>query len=157
MTHLMRGLGDRLPSLQLDAQSYAGTAVRLAWPAAIGFCVASAPLNSLGFVEGFLQALPLGLVVGLLVGLILAFSLKGETATLEVGDNKRAFISRMNVAIWRLGYKPTIQTEDLFTYRPSFELGTSGWRISVEFHDGQAVIYGPKQYVEKVIKALAEA
>jgi hypothetical protein len=156
MTHLMRGLGGRLPSLQLDAQSYAGTAVRLAWPAAIGWSVTSAALNPLGFMEGFVQALPLGLVFGLLFGLILAFSLKGETATLEVGD-KRAFISRINIAIWRLGYKPAIQTEDFFTYRPSFELGTSGWRISVQLHDDQAVIYGPKQYVEKVIKALAEA
>jgi hypothetical protein len=155
MTNLMRGLGDRVPSLQLDAQSYAGTAVRLAWPAAIGFCMVSAALNQLGFVEGFVQALPRGLVVGLLFGLILAFSLKGETATLEVGD-KRAFISRTNIAMWQLGYKPAIQTEDFLTYRPSFELGTSGWRISVEFLDDQAVIYGPKQYVEKVIKALAE-
>ncbi len=156
VANLMRGLGNRIPSLQLDAQSYAGTAVRLAWPAAIGFCIASAALNQLGFVEGFVQALPRGLAVGLLVGLILAFSLKGETATLEVGD-KTAFISRTNIAMWQLGYKPAIRTEDSFIYRPSFALGTSGWRISVEVLDNRAVIYGPKQYVEKVIKAIAEA
>jgi len=94
-------------------------------------------------------------MVGLLIGLLLAFSLKGESVTLEV-DDKRAFISRMNIAMWRLGYKPAIRTEDLFTYRPSFELGTSGWRMSVEFVDGRAVIYGPKQYVEKLTKALSE-
>jgi hypothetical protein len=157
MTNLVRGLGDRVASLQLDAQSYVGTAVRMTVPAAIGCCVTSAALSHpLDFVGGFVQALPYGSVVGLLIGLFLAFSLKGGTATLEVGD-KKAFISRVNIATWRLGYKPAIRTEDSFIYRPSFALGTSGWRISVEVLDNRAVIYGPKQYVEKVIKAIAEA
>jgi hypothetical protein len=156
MPHLMRGLGDRLSSLQLDAQSYAGTAVRLALPAAIGWSVADAAFEQQRFVEEFVEALPFGLMFGLLFGLILASSLKGETATLEVED-KRDFISQMNKAMWRLGYKPATRTEDLFTYRPSFELGTSGWRMSVEFVDGRAEIYGPKQYVKKLTKALGEA
>jgi hypothetical protein len=45
MTNLVRGLGDRVASLQLDAQSYVGTAVRLAVPAFIGYCVTSAALT----------------------------------------------------------------------------------------------------------------
>jgi hypothetical protein len=147
----MRGLGDRLSSLQLEPQSHAGTAVKLGVPFAIVWSGLFASMEQLRFVE----VLPLGLLAGLFFGLILAFFLKGETATLEVGD-KRAFVSRVNIATWRLGYYPATQTEDFFTYRPSLELGMAGWRISVQLHDDQAVIFGPKMYVEKLLKVLAE-
>ena len=152
MTNFVRGLGARLPSLQLEPQGYAGTVVRLAVPFAIVWSGITAAMDQASFVE----VVPRGLVVGLLFGLILAFFLKGEIATVEVLGDKRAFVSRVNIAMWRLGYQPATQTEDFFSYRPSLELGMAGWRISVQLHDNQAVIFGPKMQVEKVIKALAE-
>lgn len=153
MTHLMRGLGDRLSSLQLEPQSYAGTAVRVGALFAIGWSGIFAWMEELRFME----VLPFGLLAGLFFGLIMAFYLKGETTTLEVGGDKRDFVSRVNIATWRLGYCPATQTEDFFTYRPSLELGTAGWRISVQLHDDQAVIFGPKMSVERLLKVLAEA
>ena len=152
MTHFVRGLGARLPSLQLEPQGYAGTVLRLAVPFAIVFSGIIAALEQVSFVE----VVPRGLVVGLLFGLIMAFFLKGEIATIEVVGDKRAFVSRVNIAMWRLGYHPATQTEDFFTYRPLLELGMAGGRISVQLHDNQAVIFGPKKPVEKAMKALAE-
>jgi hypothetical protein len=94
---------------------------------------------------------------GLIFGLIAGFFLRGKIATVEVVGGKRSFVSRMNIALWLLGYQPATQTEDFFTYRPSLELGMAGWRISVQLHEDQAVIFGPRMQVEKVIRALAEA
>lgn len=153
MTHLMRGLAGRLPSLQLELQGYAGTVVRLALPFGIVWSGLAAAMEQARFIE----LLPNGLMIGFLFGLICAFFAKGEIATVEVVGDKRAFISRVNIAIWRLGYQAVTQTEDFFTYRPSLELGMAGWRISVQLHEEKAVFFGPKMQVEKLIKALAEA
>ena len=149
---MMRGLTDGLASLQLGSQGYAGTAIRLAMPFVILYSGLIAAVEQASFVEVLLSR---GLITGLLFGLILAFFLKGEIATVEVAGDKRAFLSRMNIAIWRMGYQPATQTENFVTYRPFLDLG--GWRIWVQVHDDQVVIFGPKMSVEKVKKALAEA
>jgi hypothetical protein len=108
--------------------------------------------------QSFGEILPFGLVAGLLFGLLMgltmAFFLKGETATVDVSD-ERDFISRLNVAMSQLGYNPATRADDLFTYKPSFQAGLAAGRIAVQLQPGRAVVVGPKMYVRKLLKRLA--
>jgi hypothetical protein len=100
---------------------------------------------------------PRGVIMGLIFGLIAGLFLRGKIATIEVVGEKRSFVSRVNIVLWRLGYQPATQAEDLFTYRPGLELLGSSGRIGVQLRDeDRAEIFGPKLQVEKVIRALAE-
>ena len=106
------------------------------------------------------QVLPVGLVAGVFFGvffgLTMAFFLKGETTRMEATD-KNTFVARLNVATSQLGYYPATQSEDFLTYKPSFQAGLAAGRISVQWHEGQAVIVGPKMYVKKLLKRLRSA
>jgi len=108
--------------------------------------------------RSFGEILPLGLCAGLsfglFFGLTMAFFLKGETAPVEVANSK-SFVSRLNVAMSQLGYNPATQTEDFFTYKPSFQAGLAAVMISVQLQEGRAVVVGPKMYVKKLLKRLA--
>jgi hypothetical protein len=98
--------------------------------------------------------LAVGVLFGVVFGLTMAFFIKGETATLGIGD-KNGFVSRLNVATSQLGYYPATWSEDFFTYKPSLQAGLAAGRISVQLRDGQAVLVGPKMYVKKLLKRLA--
>jgi hypothetical protein len=91
-------------------------------------------------------------------GVISAIFLPGATATLEVGD-KNAFVSRVNTATSQLGYSSATQMEDFFIYEPSawWKVDMFAWPISVHLHDKQVVIVGPRRYVGRLLKRLAEA
>jgi hypothetical protein len=146
------------PSLLPEPRSYAGTAIMLgaitALPFAILWSWLFAAMQQRSFGEILSFGIGAGLFFGLFFGLTMAFFLKGETATVEVRDAK-GFVSRLNVAMSQLGYNPATQTEDFFTYKPSFQAGFTAGRISVQFQDGQAVVVGPKMYVKKLLKRLA--
>jgi len=108
--------------------------------------------------ESFADVLPFGLGAGMFFGLFfgitMAFFLRGATATVFVSD-RNAFVSRLNVATSQLGYNPATQTEDFFTYKPSFQAGLAAGRISVQLFERRAVIVGPKMYVKKLLRRLA--
>ena len=145
-------------SLLPEPRSYAGTAITLG--AATGLPL---PFCGRGWIVAMLQRsfgqlLPIGVGVGLFFGvsfgLTMAFFLKGKTATVAVAEPK-GFVNRLNVAISQLGYNPATQTEDFFTYKPSFQAGLAAGRIAVQLREGRAVIVGPKMYVEKLLQRLA--
>ena len=146
------------PSLLPEPRSYAGTAIMLgaitALPFAILWSWMFAAMQERSFGEILPFGLGAGLFFGLFFGLTMAVFLKGETATVEVRDAK-GFISRLNVAMSQLGYNPATQTEDFLTYKPSFQAGLAGGRLSVQLQEGQAVIVGPRMYVKKLLKRLA--
>ena len=95
-----------------------------------------------------------GLLFGAIFGLVMACFLKGETATVEVADSME-FVSRVNVATSQIAYYPSSVSEGFFTYKPSFQAGLAAGRISVQLREGQAVIVGPRMYVNALLKRLA--
>jgi hypothetical protein len=125
---------------------------------ALPFAIAWSWLFAAAQQRSFGEILPFGLgagfLFGLFFGLTMAFFLKGETATIQVADRK-GFVSRMNVAMSQLGYNPATQTDDFFTYKPSFQAGLASGRISVQLQEEHAVVVGPKMYVKKLLKRLA--
>jgi hypothetical protein len=146
------------PSLMPEPRSYAGTAIMIGAATALPFAILWSWLFAAMQQRSFGEILPFGIgagfFFGLFFGLTMAFFLKGETATIEVAD-KKDFISRLNIAMSQLGYNPATQTDDFFTYKPSFQAGLAAGRISVQLQEGQAVVVGPKVYVKKLLKRLA--
>lgn len=145
------------PSLLPEPRSYAETAIMLGAITALPFAVLWSWLFSAMQQRSFGEILPFGLIAGLLFGLFfglgMAVFFKGETATVDVSDKKR-FVSTLNVAASRLGFNPASQSDDFFTFKPSFSAGLAAGRISVQLKEGQAVIVGPKIYVKKLLKRL---
>jgi hypothetical protein len=124
-----------------------------ALPFAIGWSWLFASIQHRSFEEILPSGLAAGLFFGLFFGLTMAFFLQGETATVEIAD-KKGFVSCLNVALAQLGYNPATQTEDFYTYKPSFQAGLAAGSISVQLLEGHAVIVGPKMYVKKLLKRL---
>lgn len=145
-------------SLLPEPRSYTGTAGMLGAITALPFAILVSWMFAAMQQRSFGEILPFGLGAGLFFGLFfgltMAFFLKGETTTVEVRDVK-GFVSRLNVAMSQLGYNPASQTEDFFTFKPSFQAGLAAGRISVQLQEGQAVIVGPKMYIKKLLKRLA--
>jgi len=147
-----------VPSLLPEPRSYVGTAIMFGAITALPFGILWSWLFAAmqGFTFG--QVLPFGLgagfFFGLFFGLTMAFFFKGETANVEFAD-KKGFVARLNVSMSQLGYNPASQTEDFLTYKPSFQAGLAAGRISVQLHDGHAIVVGPKMYVKKLLQRLA--
>lgn len=145
------------PSLLPEPRSYTATAIMLGAITALPFAILWSWLFGAIQQQSFGEILPFGLgagfCFGLLFGLTMALFLKGETATFQVAD-KKGFVSRLNVVMSQLGYNLATQTDDFFTYKPSFQAGLAAGRISVQLQEGQAVVVGPKMYVEKLLKRL---
>jgi hypothetical protein len=141
-----------------EPRSYAGTATLLGAVTGLPFTVLYAWLVGALLQRPFGEMLPCGLGAGVFFGvsfgLVMARCFKGETATVKVAEPK-GFVQRLNVALAQLGYHPATQAEDFLTYRPSVQAGLAAGRVSVQLRDGQAVIVGPKLYVEKLLTRLA--
>jgi hypothetical protein len=154
------GVDIRLPpgSALPEPRSYASTAIMFAaitgLPFAILWSLLFASIQGVSITEVLPFGLGAGMFFGLFFGLTMAFFLKGETATVFVSDRK-AFVSRLNVATSQLGYNPATQTEDFFTYKPSFQAGLAAGRIAVQLFERRAVVVGPKIYVKKLLRRLA--
>lgn len=145
------------PSLLPEPRSYAGTAILLGAITALPFAILWSLLFAAIQQQSVGEILPFGLGAGLFFGvsfgLALAFFLKGEKATVDVEDRKD-FVSRLNVAMSQLGYNPATEAEDFFTYKPSFQAGLAAGRIAVQLQGRRAVIVGPKMYVKKLLTRL---
>jgi uncharacterized protein (DUF1501 family) len=146
-------------SLLPEPRSYAGTAIMLGAVTGLPFAVLWTWLDSAMLQRSFGELLPVGVGVGLFFGvsfgLTMAFFLKGKTATVAVAEPK-GFVNRLHVAMSQLGYHPATQIEDFFTYAPSFQAGLAAGRMAVQLQEGQAVIVGPKMYVEKLLQRLGQ-
>jgi hypothetical protein len=147
------------PTLSLlpEPRSYFGTAVMFAAMTALPFgvlwSVLFAIMMQIPIGPVLMLGLPGGAFFGILFGLTIAFSFKGETATVEILD-KRRFISRLNIAMSEIGYNPATQSPDFFTFKPSLQAGLLAGRIAVQLRDGCAVMVGPKMYLQKLLKRL---
>ncbi len=118
--------------------------------AAIFFSLLYVVFDQVSFWENFTT----GVIVGFIaMSTSSAIMLTGKAAIVEVED-KSTFASRVNTAASQLGYSPATQTENVFIYQPSswWRLPVFAWPISVHLHDKQAVIVGPKRYVERLLK-----
>src|SRR5207248_10142006 len=97
------------PSLLPEPRSFAGTALMIGGITSLPFAILWSGLFAAMQHQSFGDILPFGLGAGLFFGvffgLAMAFFLKGETVAVEVRD-KKAFISRLNVAMSQLGYNP---------------------------------------------------
>jgi hypothetical protein len=146
------------PSLAPEPRSYVGTAMTIGAITALPFSILWSWLFASMQQRSFGEILPFGMATGfffgLFFGLTMAFFLKGATTTIKVAD-KKGFVSHLNVAMSELGYNPATQTDDFFTYKPSFQAGLAAGRISVQLTEGQAVVVGPKMYIKKLLKRLA--
>jgi hypothetical protein len=145
------------PDALAEPRSFAGLALRLGALAFLPFALLMAWLGSLLTGYEFAQALPFalagGVVFGTLFGVNNARFLRVETVTVEVED-ARAFLARVNVAAAQLGYYPTAATEEYRGYEPSFLTGWAAGGIAVQLLGRQAVIVGPRVFVEKVVERL---
>jgi hypothetical protein len=152
--------GDMKSTLSLlpEPRSYAGTTITLGAVTILPYAILHSWLVSVlkqqPFGEVLSSEIYFALFVGVYISLTMAFFLKGKTATVAVAEPK-GFVSRLNVAMSQLGYHPATQTEDFFTYTPSFQAGVAAGRIAVQVQEGRAVIVGPKMYVEKLLQRLA--
>lgn len=138
--------------------SYLRTAVVLGSVTVLPFAILWSWLFATMQQRTFAEILPLGLGAGLFFGvsfgLTMAFFIQRVTAIVGVRD-RRELAARLNVALSQLGYFNVIQSEDFLTYKPSFQAGMAAGRISVQFQGNQAVIVGPRMYVQKLIQRLA--
>ena len=148
-----------IPSLLPEPRSYAGTAITLGAVTILPYAILHSWLVSVlkqqPFGEVLSSEIYFALFFGVSFGLTMAFFFKSKTAAVAIAEPK-GFVKRLNVSLSQLGYHPATQTEDFFTYKPSFQAGLAAGRISVQLQEGQAVIVGPKMYVEKLLQRLAD-
>ena len=96
----------------------------------------------------------IGIPCTLLNGFGIAFSLKVVTISVTFQD-KKAFLSKLNIGLAEIGYHPESQTESFVTYKPSFP-GILAGRISVQTDDNSATLVGPNCGIKKLQKWLQQ-
>ncbi len=141
----------------MKPRGFWGTFVMLAAITALPFALLSSLLFSLMMGLEFGQVLCVGIwggvAFGLLFGFVMAFLMKAVTTSVTFQE-KKAFLSRLNVALAEIDYHPQSQTESFLTYKPSFQAGLLVGKISVQIENGSATIVGPNTYIKKLQKRL---
>lgn len=140
-----------------EPRGVAGTAILFGGLAALPFALIWSALFALSTGRTFGDILPTGMGAGLcfdiFFGAMMGSKFRGETAAVDFAD-KRDFGARLNIATSQLGYFPATQAEGFHTYKPSFQAGLAAGRISVQLLERQAVLVGPKMYIDKLVKSL---
>lgn len=141
----------------MEPRGFWGTFVMVAAITALPFALLWSLLFSLTMGLEFGQVLCVGIwggiAFGLLFGFVTAFFLKAVTTSVTFQD-KKAFLSRLNVALAEIGYHPQSQIESFLTYKPSFQAGLLAGKISVQVEYSSATIVGPNIYIKKLQKRL---
>ncbi|MBU2574636.1 MAG: hypothetical protein KKH28_11225, partial [Elusimicrobia bacterium] len=96
-----------------------------------------------------------GIPFVLLIGFGAAHTIKAVTASVTFQD-KKTFLSRLNVLLAEIGYHPESQTESFLTYKPSLLAGLFSGKISVQIDDTSSTIVGPNAYIKKLQKRLQQ-
>ncbi|MBI4801205.1 MAG: hypothetical protein HY796_01660 [Elusimicrobia bacterium] len=96
-----------------------------------------------------------GLVFVLSIGVGMAFTMKAITVPVTFQDRK-AFLSRLNVVLAEIDYHPVSQIGSFLTYKPSFQAGLLAGNISVQIDDNSATMVGPSCYIKKLQKWLQQ-
>jgi hypothetical protein len=137
-------------------RSFATTAAVLGVIMALLFAVLmtaffAATERSAWLLRGVLAGFSFGLIMGPTMTFLIR---RSETATVAFTD-KNAFVSQLNAELAPLGYHPATQGENRITYKftkglvPALVPG-----LSVQMHDGQSMIVGPRMFVRKLLKRI---
>lgn len=142
----------------MKERGFWGTFIRLAAITALPFALLWSWLfsiiRSLEFGQVFLRVgIWGGIAFGLLFGFAMAFFVKAVTISVTFQD-KKTFLSRINLALAEMGYHPQSQNENFLTYKPSFQAGLLAGNISVSIENSSATIVGPNSYIKKLQKRL---
>jgi len=91
----------------------------------------------------------------LLIGFGAAHTIKAITVSMTFQD-KKAFLSRLNVLLAEIGYHPESQTESFLTYKPVGKSRLFDVNISVQVDDSSVTIVSPNAYIKKLQKRLQQ-
>ncbi|MBU2572598.1 MAG: hypothetical protein KKH28_00765, partial [Elusimicrobia bacterium] len=94
-----------------------------------------------------------GIPFVLLIAFGAAHTIKAVTVSMTFQDRK-AFLSRLNVVLAEIGYHPESQTESFLTYKPVRKFQLFDVNISVQIDDNSSTIVGPNAYIKKLQKWL---
>ena len=140
-----------------EPRSYLGTAIMVMVVTALPFGILWSVGMTVWMDIPFGSVLPFGLAAGLCFGVpfgfLMALFFRGETIRVRVTD-RDDFRALVNIATAQIGYYPESQFPDLLVYKPSVQAGLLAGRISVQFDGDEAIVVGPKLYVEKLRKKL---
>jgi hypothetical protein len=124
----------------MKPRGFWGTFVTIAAITALPFALLWSLLFSLMVGLEFGQVLRVGIwsgiAFGLLFGFVMAFFMKAVTTSVTFQD-KKAFLSRLNVALAEIGYYPESQTESFLTYKPSFRAGLLAGNVICSLRAGK--------------------
>lgn len=84
-----------------------------------------------------------------------AHTIKAVTISVTFQD-KKAFLSRLNVVLAEIGYHPESQAESFLTYKPVHQSRLFDINISVQIDDNSATIVSPNAYIKKLQKWLQQ-
>ena len=124
-----------------------------ALPFALLWSLVHSLMMGLEFGQVFREGIWHGIAFGLVSGFVMAFFIKAVTISVTF-QNKKTFLSRLNVGLAEIGYHPESQTESFLTYKPSFQAGLLAGKISVQIEDNSSTIVGPNTYIKKLQKRL---
>jgi hypothetical protein len=127
-----------------------------AFPMGLFFAWQISMIGARPFHESFGMGMLLGLAAGAMFGAVMARFMRGVTCIVGVPEPK-AFIQNINIAAAQLGYRPSFATEQQFCFRPTWQAGLLAGQILVQLRDHEAVVVGPRIYVGRFVKRLADA
>ena len=148
------------PNRLSEPRSYLSTAVMLGVVVAPIFFVVELAFSAVWGDASVKQELPrLAFTTALFAvfwGLFMGSLLKGVTRVLPVAEWAR-FVADLNVATAQIGYHPSLVSDALLTFSPSWQAGLLAGRVSVQRRDGEAVIVGPSVYIGRLVIRLGVA
>ena len=105
----------------------------------------------------FRSLVPAGITIGLAFGVCFGISMacmfKEIIVRVDVTDPPN-FLSQLTTAMRATGFKPAMQNDDSFVYKPTPRCGLLTREIWGEWNQDEAAIVGPAFYVKKVLTQL---
>jgi hypothetical protein len=94
-----------------------------------------------------------GLIFGLLFGAIIAALLRQIVITLPF-HTLPDFQARLQYAMSQIGYRLSLQSGNMLTFKPEFRAGLLAGSITVQLLQDTAAILGPWQYMRRLPKLM---
>jgi hypothetical protein len=154
-------IGERRDSLhEVKLHSYGATFVRLAVSMGLLWGILWSLIFAQTVRDTFVNVFwPYGLAGGCAFGVVtggaLAFRLRSATATIPVGPDPKAFLSRLTFRLAGMSYHPAGAVGECYSFRPSFRAGWASGRITVLIHPVEVSVIGPVVHLRKLVKLLA--
>ena len=143
-----------------EPRGYLATAVRLAAAVAPPFFLIQLALTVLWGDRSVSQELPRAAISTAVFagcwGLFTGTMFVGVMREVPAPEWSR-FVSDLNAATSRLGYRPSSVSDHLLEYSPRWRAGFLAGRVSVQRRDDTAVIVGPRTHVGSLVNLLRVA